>query len=207
MGERSVLLIDHGDLPSLASLALQGESTRLILWHPQQVNDGHSSDRRKVVESHRELFNVQQTIIATLPERFDTLNQSRDLPNGLRISRVLHEALIDAVRLGCSRIVAPVHVGPDPDAICREVDRADAVAALAEMDSDDSGNHETSAPVIELPVVDFSDEQLVDVIEDAGVPREAFFPGEPGGDEYERWQRAFEALGIAWPWAVAANVP
>lgn len=221
MSERSILLIDHGDLPSLAALSLQGESASLVLWHPAgTISEDGSNERRNVVEQHRRLFNVTESLTAQTGEHALAAGGGTAAV-ALATSRLLLDAMLAAMEHGCSRVIWPVHVGWDPDRIAAAADRADALMTLgvtsAESPEAKPANSAESAertsqatdnvPVIELPVVDFSDAQLVDVIEDTGTPRDAFHPGKPGSREFARWRRAFEQAGSPWPWSSAASEP
>jgi 7-cyano-7-deazaguanine synthase in queuosine biosynthesis len=84
------------------------------------------------------------------------------------------------------------------------VERASLVSALAEV----GGGYPAGAePVIDLPLVDLTDAQLVDLAEDTGAPMHAFWPcAGAGGVPCEtcagcrRWRAAFAEAGVAWPW-------
>ena len=64
--------------------------------------------------------------------------------------------------------------------------------------------------VIDLPLVDLTDERLVDLADDGGAPMRAFQPCSASGgstatpceqcDGCRRWHAAFDAAGVAWPW-------
>ena len=62
--------------------------------------------------------------------------------------------------------------------------------------------------VIDLPVVDFTDAQLVDLAEELGAPLQAFWPCNGAADRpcgrcegCRRWSAAFREVGVPWPWA------
>jgi len=71
-------------------------------------------------------------------------------------------------------------------------------------------NRQGAAIVIDLPLVDLDDEQVLDLADDGGAPPRAFWPCESGRAEpcgscrdCVRWRRAHDGLGLPWPWAGA----
>jgi 7-cyano-7-deazaguanine synthase in queuosine biosynthesis len=62
----------------------------------------------------------------------------------------------------------------------------------------------------DLPFIDFTDEQIVELADDSGAPVRDFWPCVGGGcqpcascDGCARWLSAFRAVGIPWPWTAA----
>ena len=124
---------------------------------------------------------------------------------GLREAGMLIRAVLVAVHLGCRRIVWPKTVGPAAGPVGRAVMRASMVAALADLDA---GVPASEQIVIDVPLVDLTDEQLVDLAEDAGAPIRSFracdgAAANPCGrcDGCRRWLAAFDAAGVPWPWS------
>ena len=125
-------------------------------------------------------------------------------PPGLYQAHLLLQASVMAQQLDCPKIIWPHVVGPDPKRVGEAVDRANQIAGLA-----DRGASKPSL-VIELPLVDLTDQQIVDLTDDTGAPLWGFWPCETDGSEpcgschqCRRWVVAFEQDEVAWPWAAA----
>ncbi len=124
---------------------------------------------------------------------------------------VLMRAAAAADRLGCSKILWPRQVGPDAERIGQAVQRANLVADVVQVGA---GGTSSRRLVIELPLVDLTDERLVDLAEEGGAPMRAFQPCLDGGatfshpceqcDGCRRWRAAFDAVGVVWPWIPVA---
>jgi len=207
MAASDIMLIDRGDLASLVALGLETMPRGLVIWHPVETWGPHES-RRLVAERHAEVFGAQELLIADMAEAG---LQPHAEQSGPRQGLLLLTALSLAQDLGCAKLVWPVHGGNDPERIGRSVALAQLASEMAETD------HDGSAVAVSLPVVDLSDEQLVDLADDLSVPIQDFWPCErtaehPCGScpECVRWMGAFEQLGLPWPWsrlAVATRAP
>lgn len=194
-----MLLIDHGDPPSLALLAIQSDAARVIVWHPRW---GSAAMRESNAARHAQLFGAELLM--------------HDLPNlaigpesrpALAATRVLTEAAFAARALGCARVLDPTQVGPDHTAVGEALNRAMAVTRLLEYTGAER------SLVIDLPLVDLTDAELIELADDAGAPLDQCWPCANSSDqpcascpECERWQRAFEELGVPWPWKAALAV-
>jgi hypothetical protein len=200
MQAATTLLIDSGDLASLASIALEAEPAKLILWHP--TAEGALAQRlERIVAEHAEAFGAAELVVAP---GFQPQPSDRNLAS-LHETQLLIAAAIAARRCGCRRIVWPRHTGPDPEALGAAVERAELVTALAELEAALAG------PVIDLPVVDLEDWRLADLAEDAGVPLRLFWPCGRGAAEpcgscagCRRWAEAMSLAKVPWPWKSAA---
>jgi hypothetical protein len=106
------------------------------------------------------------------------------------------EAAIIARHHGCDKIIWPVQVGPDAARVSELVDRATAVAELAEPGEGGNDGRPAASPagaaisggrslIIDLPLVDLDDEQVVDLADDGGAPMTAFWPCETAGTRVE----------------------
>jgi hypothetical protein len=84
---------------------------------------------------------------------------------------LLIESCYDAIRAGCSRVVWPIvsdhPQGPDLDAVSRAVDRAALLERVIALDSE---SHGVASLRIDVPYVDFFDQQLADLIIEMDVP-------------------------------------
>ncbi len=196
------ILIDRGDLPGLVAAGLENDPSGLLIWHPLEP-DAAADRRRELIEEHGRLFNARQVVVSGV----------RDLgladippPTGMYQAQMLMGAAIIARQFNCRRIVWPHHVGPDSDAVAAAMERADLVSGLTDVE-DETGEE----LAIDLPIVDLTDEQLVDLAEDQALPMRAWWPCEhsrPGPCDAcascQRWHAAFERAAVPWPWASVA---
>jgi hypothetical protein len=206
MPGQATLLIDLGDLPSLVAVTLDPKPQDLILYHAVE-SDPVACRRRAAAKEHGAAFDVRQVVFDQLPS-LEPVGPARDDPQaaqGLHQARLLLRAAAAARWLECPRIVWPHQVGPNAGAVGEAVERANLVAALAELDGRAGAATEL---VIDLPLVDLADQALVDLAEDSGAPMHAFWPCSAAGDfpcrkcaGCQRWRAAFTAAGVGWPWA------
>jgi hypothetical protein len=203
-----ILVIDRGDLPSLAATSLFNDPEQLILWHVRET-DAAAEARRRIVQTKARVLGVRRLLMAEpltvgLPELA--------APVELYQAAMLLQAAAIARQLECARIVWPRQIGPDFERMAEIVDRASLVSELAGIGRTAArGAPGDPADAIDLPLVDLTDEHLVDLIDEAGAPFELFWPcertveapcGECGG--CQRWSGAFEAMGLPWPWAAVS---
>ena len=97
-------------------------------------------------------------------------------------------------------------LGPEAQRVTEAVDRANQVAALA------ATGGEPSSLVVDLPLIDLTDPQVVDLADDTGAPLRAFWPCERAGPEpcgscpgCTRWLGAFREAGVTWPWSAVVT--
>jgi len=200
MTAEPVLLIHHVDLPSLAAAGLERAPERLVLWGPGKDAPDQGT-RRSIVERQAAVLGAAGVIEAPL-------NDDRNGPEGFRIARMLLEAASSAIHLGARRVVWPVSAGGDLDAMARAIERAGAVHSLLNTQDGDP------ELLIDLPVVDLHDEQLVCIADDSGLPLDHFQPCEADSAEpcggcrgCRRWRQAFDEADVPWPWAAAVAQP
>lgn len=195
----AVLLIDRGDLASLAALANVEMPDRAVLWHPRET-DPAAGRRRAVAHDHTRIFGVRRLVEVPAP--------APGLP-GMAPPPHLHEAAVllgavaAAVQLDIERIVWPATADGDDTRIADLVDRALSVAALA------ASRRGAMPPEVDLPLVELTLPEIVEVADDAGAPMRAFWPCERDGDApcetcaaCRTHRAAFERRGLPWPWAV-----
>ena len=194
--EGPILLINRGDLPALTAATIQPDPSRLLLWHLKE-RDRAAPRRLAAVRKQRELIGAADLIVSEPWQAPD--GRARDT-EGLAEALMLVQAAIVARRRGCELIVWPVQIGPEADGVCQAVDRATVVSDLAEIGGGRS-------IVIDLPLADLDDRQVVDLADDCGAPLGAFWPCETDRAEpcgacggCDRWRRAFEKVGLPWPW-------
>lgn len=187
-----ILLIDRGDLPSLTAAIIQPDPARLILWHLREADEA-AARRAAIVKDHADFLGAADLIISDAWQ--GDVGRASDV-EGLWQALLLVQAAIIARHRGCDKIIWPIQVGPDAARVSELVDRATAVAELAESGTGAIGQVATSgtsgtlgtsgtsggrAMVIDLPLVDLDDEQVVDLADDAGAPLRAFWPCETAG--------------------------
>jgi 7-cyano-7-deazaguanine synthase in queuosine biosynthesis len=185
------LLVDFGDLASLAALAMEADRAAVLIRPAAAAAEDHAGS-------------FAAEVLAA--PHFATVTAVPDRP--LRDAMLLLDALNQAIALGCPRIIWPRQVGADLNRMANEMARVQHVTALAQLGSP------RRVPVIELPVLDLDDAQLVDLCEDMGAPLNLFRPcdaerstaSEPCGecDGCRRWRNAFDEAHVPWPWALAA---
>jgi hypothetical protein len=196
-------------MASLVSLMLEAKPQQVVLLHFRE-SDPAAGPREAAVDEHGAAFEVSRVEVDQLPDLEARGPSSPDetatdqVREGLGQAWTLLRAAAKARRLRCGRIVWPCHVGPDAEVVGRLVERANLVTALAGGSGPDGAGGEL---VIDLPVVDLDDEQLVDLAEDGGAPLQAFWPCDGNAKRpcevcpgCRRWRDAFDAAGVAWPW-------
>lgn len=211
------LLIDRGDLASLVCLALEPERGQVMIW-PVTARPGP----RRAVTEHAEAYGIKQ-VLGTRVHRDDADMDDGQGSSSLRDSLLLLEGAKLALEHGCTKLIWPALVGGELEHLANEVARVQLVSSLSDLDdarAPASGRmtearSDFRAPVIEMPVVDLSDGELVDLGEDAGAPMRAFWPcmlpGEAGAEPCgrcagcRRWSAAFAHAGVAWPWEMIAT--
>lgn len=194
------LIIDLADLPSLAVVATQPAGERFVLWHPGGADES-AARRRSLVQRHAEAFSAVDVLLG---ER--DASCTAQAPEWFAQSELLLRALAAAEQCRSSRIIWPHQVGPSFDVVGPVVERAATLAAIPGM-----ADHGEPIPV-ELPMLDLTDEQVVELADDSGASLRAFWPCAGGGPEpcgdcigCRRWMDAFEQAGTSWPWTVEAS--
>ena len=205
------LLIDYGDFPSLVAATILARPDEAVILHPRG-HDGGAAGREAAAMRHGEVLDVGGFLVDGIPD-FDTApGVGGSLFDPRRIEAlddacVLMRAAAAADRLGCSKIIWPRQEGPNAERIGQVVQRANLVADVVQVGA---GGSSSRRLVIELPLVDLTDERLVDLADEGGAPMRAFQPCLVGGgtsdhpceqcDGCRRWRAAFDAAGVTWPW-------
>ena len=211
MADTGTLLIDFGDLPSLVAATIDPRPQRLRIYHPR-MTAASATWREAIAVEHATLLGTGDPVLDPHPvsDPAGPLDGAahQDEIEGLRDAGVLVRAAHVAVHLGVRRIVWPKVVGPHAGRVGRTVQRATMVAALADLDARVPISEQI---VIDVPLVDLTDEQLVDLAEDAGAPMRSFRACDGGAadpcgrcDGCRRWLAAFDAAGVPWPWLQVA---
>lgn len=208
----NALLVDRGDLPSLAALFMQPDPSRVALWHLRER--GAAADARLAAAAeHARIVGAELTSPGVPEDWSEDADPGR---GGPAAAEMLLRAARAALRLGAARVIWPVQVAGDAAEMARAVDTASGASELLDLAAADRGHpRRGDAPVagsgsvfIDLPLVDLADDQVVDLADDAGAPLVAFWPCGSGGtrpcercDECIRWRRALADQGLPWPWA------
>ena len=171
MSSIGVLLIDEGDLPSLVGLALERDPERVVLWHARGSGDA-AQRRLAAVQEHAKAFSVQRVIVAEGPAALP--GESSSAAEALDQSVRLLSGAATAIRLNCPKIMWPVQIGSNSARICQTVQRANLVVALAEIGA------QKNSLMIDVPLIDLDETQIVDLAVDQGVLGVAFWPCEMG---------------------------
>jgi len=211
MPRLSTLLVDYGDFPSLVAATILARPDEAVILHPRG-HDAGAVGREAAAMRHGEVLDVGGFLIDGMPEIDAAPVAGGSMSDAQRIEAlddacVLMRAAAAADRLGCSKIVWPRQVGPHADRIGQAVQRASLVAEVVQVGA---GGTSARRLVIDLPLVDLTDERLVDLADEGGAPMRAFQPCLQGGpvnahpceqcDGCRRWQAAFDAAGVTWPW-------
>jgi hypothetical protein len=121
-------------------------------------------------------------------------------------SAVLIDAMRVAQRFACRKVVFPAQVGNDFKVIGPIVERATLISGLI------GANDSVDAIVVDMPLLDLKDEQIVELADDCAAQMKLFWPCEqadltPCGEctGCKRWRSAFELAGPGWPWEVAES--
>lgn len=199
--DECVLLIDDGGLAALTLAAIQPTGTRFLVLEP----DGpHPARPRRAAMVQRHLEHIDLIAHEILP------------PPPAQITGPAYR-LLDAYTLilaagaarthGLSRILCPFHVGHDVEAIGEVIRQVDALTDLlgqSASDPESSGDE----LIVDVPLVDLTDEEIIKLADDADLPLELFWPCETGEPQpcrncaaCQRWREAFSSLGIPWPWS------
>jgi len=193
----SVLIIDHGDPPSLASILTARDARSITIWHPTRASDHQSDAFSNIARRHAAIYADGQCLRARVP-----VSGNLDLDRSV----LIFAAATTAVTRGCSRLISPVSAAGEIDRMLLEVDRANLAAALIDLGGDGSGLQ------IDLPVVDLDDWQIVDlIVEGGGALHDAWPCSQASSIEpcsacpsCRRWRAACERLELDWPWDVVS---
>ncbi len=199
----TTLIIDTADLASLVAVAMQRDAEQFVLWHPK-FNHVDAEIRHDLARRHSSIFGAERFVVtqlnaSPLPSTpADTWwTQSELLVHGLGI----------ASRLGCSRVIWPHQVGSDFADVSPVVDRATLISGLCP--SPDG----METVIIDLPLLDLTDDQIIDLADDSGADLSLHWPCEHAGEtpcgscqRCRRWVDAFERVGPTWPWAAMTAV-
>ncbi len=203
MSDDCVLLIDDGGLAALALAAIQPTGARFVVIEP---NGTHPARSRRSAMVQRHLDRLDLVAHEILP------------PPPAQIAAPAYR-LLDAYTLllaagaarthGVSRILCPFHVGHDVEAIGEVVRQIDALMDLIrDGGSNEENNSAEGDLLIDVPLVDLTEADVIKLADDCDAPLDAFWPCEEGEavpcgrcSSCRTWREAFRATGLPWPWS------
>ncbi len=207
MATAPLLLIDGGDLPSLVAAMLQPDGGRIVLFHGQRDDDDDAAARLQVLAEHERIIRPAAMIFGRVGRLADS---QAEVPAHVLWLNELALAAAAAFEAGCRTIIWPVQIGIDAEGLGRAMETAQLVGDIAGL-ADQSA---ADALLFKLPLADRTDQEIVMLAEELGVPMRACWPCDGGGDEAgepcdrcagcRRWMTAFGAARVSWPWAKAA---
>lgn len=161
MAGLETLLINLGNLAGVTALALEPDPTAVALWHPRlELPCGPALAR--AVGRQAETFGVEQVDYA--PPLYQPASPVTLEAEGVEATILLMAAARQALQHGCRRLVWPVQVGPEYEAMSTVLERAQLVTHLLELDL--AGE----ALLIEVPFAELTDAQLVEIALHADAP-------------------------------------
>lgn len=178
--EDRALIIDEGGLPGLLACMVAPTPRAALAWFP--ASESPASNRRlDMVRRHTAFL-----------ELADVISDPAESGHGSSTTLLLAAGRA-ALRLDCSRLIWPVFVGDDTEAIAREHERARLIAGLLRLDAD------RGALAVDTPFLDLDDRHLADLAVDMDAPAGLWWPCEgeseaPCGEceQCQRWAEAFE---------------
>lgn len=179
------LIIGDGSLGSLVLCALAGEASRLrpsdqrSLLYPAMWTRGRDHEDvlpavDRATQAHASLYNLDLvTDRAGYPSGDDGVGMDTETGAGTHETRLLLDACSIAMGRGIRKVVWGVQIDGDEgmgteriDRIALVLDRAILVGRLATLDAPGSGAVEV---VVETPLADLTDQQVVDLALDLSV--------------------------------------
>jgi hypothetical protein len=202
MPNAPLLLIDVGDLPSLVAALIQPDPARLVLFHPQ-TESAAAQELLAAAREHERILSPAGFIVGRVGSLIST---NEAAPAQARWLNELSIASSAAIASGCGGMIWPVQIGIDAEGVGRAMETAQLVGDICGLgDPTGEGLH------VKLPLADRTDQEVVMLSEELGVPERAFWPCEGSGKEpcgrcgsCRRWMTAFGAARTAWPWAAVA---
>src|SRR6185369_15642885 len=179
------LVLNAGGLRSLVATAasmMGGEATRVVLLHLKDDRPT-AAMRREHVRRQAEHFNVADVIALPLPHLQSGTGfadqQRTDAATGLLRTQVMLTAMAQAAVLGATRLIYPAQANGDFDALARATE---SLVLLRHLASLEVAKPKTDVPLIESPLLELSDQQLVELGNQLGVPWELAWTCTVGAD-------------------------
>jgi hypothetical protein len=168
----SLILIDDGGVASLAASCLCADPRRVTPAIAAGRAAGAKS-RGEAVRRRADLLGFAQPItLPAGPAKTAEGDKETDPSDPALTTDLLLRAGHEAIRLGVSRVVWPVHCATDLAAMDRELARARLVERLVNLDAppaEGRGAHEP-AVLFETPLLDLTDRQIAELAADLDAP-------------------------------------
>ncbi len=158
------LIITDGSLPSLAGLTLQDRPDQVILWVPD-LGFRAAPRRLEAIRRQAAHFHIDR-IIGPGCIGSSAASEPSAPAGALSDASLLISALLAARNSRCGRIIWPTQAGMDLDRMSRVHEVVMFVSHVSDLDL--SSMH--LSPEIRTPVLDCTDEQIIDLIGSSGVP-------------------------------------
>jgi hypothetical protein len=146
----STLVIDDGGVGSLLACLLLESPVEAVAWFPGTPAPAREK-RRQAVDVHVEWLEMRGVEEGSALESEDH-------------GEILLPAIRRAGEAGIRRVVWPLHVGEDVEAMLRESERCRLARRLAGLDLDGP------APSVATPLLDLTDDQIADLLRDLRAP-------------------------------------
>ena len=203
MAEGSTLILSNGGVRSLLATAMAVQeygSQHAVLVH---LKDGRRSSvrRQAFVKEQADEYKIREIIRIDLPhlQRPASAPKERDRPSALLHPQMILAALAQGVELDASRIVWPAQFNGSADHIAKVMEQVVLIRHIAEVE------HST-LPAIETPLLDFTDQQLVEIGLQLDVPWTKSWSCDLNGEKpclvcaaCRRRHSGFEAAGVVDP--------
>lgn len=200
LGSLVALSCSSDDAVSIGSKRASGPSA--TVWLPGGYGESGRL-RRDAVARQAVLLNARNLTAQTV----DGLNQTTTVGGGAGgihpQTRLLLDAVLQARRCGCTRIVWPAHPGSGIDSESIEVEKAalivDRALLVEQLVNLDASSNATRIS-IETPYADLSDRQLAELAADVSIPLKTLWWWGRASDEaqreFERWEMLFRTVGL-----------
>ncbi len=203
MSTAPTVILSSGGMRSFAAAAIAAtaqDKPRLILLHVLDARD-NARVRSQHVHQQAEYFKIKTVIETELPKPKAKLQDTSQEPHATPLlhAQVLIQGLAQATDLGANRLLWPAQVNADFDKTSRVFEQTVLAQQLAKIDH-------PFAATLETPLLELSDQQLVELGGQMGLPWQMAWSCMTRGDKpcrvctgCRRREAAFEAAGMTDP--------
>jgi 7-cyano-7-deazaguanine synthase in queuosine biosynthesis len=204
MERHPTMIVNGGGLRSLTATAAaltEVVCDELVLLH---LRDGRANAAMRADTMHRQArhYQITRVIEVGLPhlqtEPYIAVNQDGG-SSPLTRSQTLIVAVAQAIRVKAGRLIWPVQINGDHPTIARAAEEVVLIEQLTRLE-------QQQAPAIDMPLVDLTDQQLIELGAQLDVPWELAWTCMQAGDRpcgvcaaCQHRRAAFESAGILDP--------
>lgn len=213
MAQPRVLILASGSLRSLVCTAatMTGiEASRIVLFH---IRDGrlNAGVRRQYAKKQAEYYKIPKLVEVELPHIVTAQNTQPqpDQDHVLARPQILTAAVAYAMEQKIERVIWPVQFNNDHRLIARTTEQTVLIEHLAQLE-----RQREEVPAIELPVLDLTDAQLVELGGQLDVPWQMAWVCNNAGQQpclscesCMRRRKAFQLAGLVDPVDQATSKP